>query len=206
MGNILNSQPDPKLISHLNNFHIKILNENEITKLNRFKFKVNFGQTNASLFTTYSYQKIGHDLKTDFILCKSESVDEIIENILNGDESIVHLSWDTYDSHYDYNGKLYLKDLINNPKISCYSIDLIEIHAHMTSKICKTLRRHSSIKNQDDQSYFVENDIIDGIVANFIVYPISKILLLTEIIMIYGLILDIRSNILNRYIKMLYYI
>jgi len=133
-------------------------------------------------------------------------VDEIIENILNGDESIAHLSWDTYDSHYDYNGKLYLQDLINNPKISCHSIDLIEIHAHFTSKQCKILRRHSSIKNQDDQSYFAENDIIDGIIANFIVYPVHKILLLTEIIMLHNLVPDIKSNILNRYVRTLYHI
>jgi hypothetical protein len=198
MGNILNTQSDPKLINHLN--------KKDHQQLEEFKLRVKLGQSNASLFTVYEYQKTPYRLKTDFILCKSSSVDEIIENILNGDESIAHLSWDTYDSHYDYNGKLYIKDLFMNPKISRHSIDLIEIHAHMTSKICKTLRRHPSLKNQDDQSSFNENNIIDGIIINFIVYPISKILLLTEIMIKYNLILDIKSNILNRYIRTLYHI
>lgn len=200
MGNIFNSEPDIKLIKHLNNFHIKILNNEERQKLEKFKYEVKLKQHNVSLFTTYPYQQINNYLSTNFILCKSSSVDEIIKNILLGDESITYLSWDFKEEK----DMLYIKDILCNPIISCYRLDLIEIHPNIMTKSCKILHKRHNLKSEDDFVYFSENYIIDGIMSNFVIYPINKILLLTDLLNYYN-ISDVKLNILNLYIRMLYY-
>ena len=200
MGNIFNLQPDIKLIKQLNNFHIKILNTDEHKKLERFKFEVKLKKHNVSLFTTYSYQQIDHYLPTNFILCKSSSVDEIIKNILLGEESITYLSWDSKEQK----NMLYIKDILCNPTISCYRLDLIEIHPNVMTRSCKTLHKRRNLKLEDDLVYFSENYIIDGILTNFVIYPINKILLLTDLVNYYN-ISDVKLNILNLYISMLYF-
>jgi hypothetical protein len=200
MGNIFNLQPDIKLIKQLNNFHIKILNIDEHKKLEKFKFEVKLKKHNVSLFTTYPYQQIDHYLPTNFILCKSSSVDEIIKNILLGEESITYLSWD----HEEQKNMLYIKDILCKPIISCYRLDLIEIIPNVMTKSCKTLHKRNNFKLEDDLIYFSENYIIDGIMTNFVIYPINKILLLTYLVNYYN-ILDIKLNILNLYINMLYF-
>ena len=199
MGNILNPKPDINLIRHLSNFHIKILNENEHRDLERFKFKVQSKEHDVSLFTTYEYQKIDHYFATNFMLCKSSSVDEVIKNVLLGEESIAHFFWD-YREEKDI---FHIKDILQKPTISCSKINLVEIHSNMTSKSCITLRNHHYLKNQDNRKYFSENDIIDGIISNFVTYPKYKILLLT-VLLSNNNIIDIRLNILNLYIRMLY--
>jgi len=198
MGNILKSQPDINLIKHLNNFYIKVLTEKEHRQLERFKFETKYKQNNNSLFTTYEYQRISSYLPTNFILCKSSTVDDIIKNILLGEESIAHLSWESGERKI-----LYIKDILMNPNISCHKVNLIEIHSILTSKSCKTLRNHPYLKNQDDRTYFSENDIINGIMTNFVIYPVSKMLLLTDLLLNHN-IFDIKLNILNLYISMLY--
>ena len=200
MGNILNSQPDINLINHLNNFHIKVLNKKEHEQLEKLKFENSLRVSNISLFTTYSYQTIDQCLRTNFILCKSLTIDEIIENIFLGKESISYFLWNHFIRK---KGTLYIKDILGDPFILSNKIDLIEMHSIVTSKSCKTLRNHPNLKMQDDQTYFSENDIIDGIMANFVIYPIKKILLL-NILLLKQNILDVKLNILNLYIKMLY--
>jgi hypothetical protein len=191
MGNILNSQSNIKLINHLNNFHIKVLNQKEHQELEKFRSNSKLKQNNMSLFTTYSYQKIGGCLPTNFILCKSSTVNEIIKNTLIGEESIAYLCW-----NYDQKEKvLFVKDILENLTLSSNKIDLIEIHSIKTSKSCKTLRFHPHIKKQDNQTCFSESYIINGIMDNFVIYPIKKILLNN---------LDVKSNILNLYIGLLY--
>lgn len=200
MGNILNLQSKNSVINHLNNFHIKLLNENEHKQLQKFKIETRLGQNNNTLFTTYPYQKIG-GLSANFILCKSKTVDEIIKNNLIGKESILHLSWNY--SLEKTQKTLSIKDFFVKPIISHYELDLIEIHSVITSKSCKTLLKHDNIKNQEDQTYFYENDIIDGIMVNFVIYPPKKILLLNYL-MLNNNILDVEPNILNLYITMIY--
>jgi hypothetical protein len=196
MGNILNSQPNIKLIRYLNNFHIKFLNVNDHIKLEEFKFKATLNLNDISLFTTYEYQKIYHHLPTNFILCRSLSVNEIIENTLFGDESIAYISYDCIGKQKIFN----IKDILGRTKISCYEVDLIEIHKNITSKSCKTLQNHRYLNLQDDQTYFSENDLIDGIMSNFVYYPINKKLLIDKIISND----DIKFHIFNLYINLLY--
>ena len=199
MGNILDSQPNIKLINHLNNFHIKLLNQKEHQELEKFRFNSKLKQNNMSLFTTYSHQTIGSYLPTNFILCKSSTVNEIIKNTLIGEESIGYLCWNQKEKI------LSIKDIFQNLTLSSNKIDLIEMHSITTSKSCKTLRFHSHIKNQDDQTCFSESYIINGIMDNFVIYPIKKILLLDDLSLNNNIILDVKSNILNLYIRMLYH-
>lgn len=200
MGNIINQQPDIKLLKHLDNFHIKILTKDEIHKLEEFRFRSQFNENSVKLFTTYEYQKIRWSLRINFILCKSKSIDDIIKNITLGYESIAYMSWDYHKSK----DPLYVNDIWTKTKISAYDIDLVEMHATKTSKSCKTLRYHDYLKYQDDKSFYQENDLIDGIIFNFVYYPIIKNLLLTQIIKNYNIPTDIRLHILMLYIRSLY--
>lgn len=196
MGNILNFEPDVKLIRHLDNFHIKILNKYEHRQLEQFKFDILYRQNNVKLYTTYEYQKIGYNIPTNFILCKSSSIEDIIENTKLGSESIAYISWD----YHEHKKILSINNILENPRISCYKLDLIEMHAIGTLRDCKTLRNHYFRENQDDQTYFKENNIIKGILYNFGYCPIQKSLLLNHIIEHN----DIRSYIFKLYVRMLY--
>jgi len=201
MGNVFQLYPDDTIIKHLNNYHIKILNKNELVALDRFKEHTKFYNNGNSIFTTYPYQKLMPSLDTDFILCKSKTVDQIIENCINGTESIIHVC-------YSYNGytihkQLSIKNFINGSIKSPFKLDLIELHAIITSKSCKTFLKHDNLTNQDDQNYFLENDIINSIIDNFVNYPINKILLLNYLLFNFN-ILDVRLTILNLYISMIY--
>lgn len=194
MGNIFSININVELRNHLNDFRILYLSEDDHIKLRRFKFGVEHGDNKCHMYTTYDYQTIDYNIATDFILCQSSSIDKIIENVKLGKESLAYLKWDFHEGK----DMFMLKNILDE-KISCYKVDLIEIHVINTLKSCKTLRYHKKFNAQDDKSYFKENDIIDCILYQFMYYPLQKKLLLTTLIM-----KDIQDYIFNIYIQQLY--
>lgn len=198
MGNLINHQPNRELLSHLNNFHIKLLTYDEHKQFEKFRINSMDKLNSATLYTLYKYQKPDDLYESDFILCKSDSIDDIIANTLSGHESVSYI-W--------YAGvrcpQLSIKCFLSN-KISRDELSLVEMHILETVKSCKTLRQYNNVKNQDDISQFTRSDLIDGIMDNFVYYPPIKSLLLTCIIDYYNVIPDVRLHIFNIYVRMLY--
>ena len=189
MGNF--NGPDKRLIDHLNQFRIKILTKEEHRQLELLKFD-SLQNNHIKLHTVYKYQKIGYDIRSDFILCQSSSsnipysnVQDIIKNVKLGKECIAYLQWD-----YKEKRKMLIGNLLKNHHVSCYKIDLIEMRPR------ESFVHYCKVR----QSYFSENDHIDAIIANFISYPIQKKLILSQIINHN----DIQGYIFKIYVKMLY--
>lgn len=194
MGNLFSKKPSFQLVDQLNHYHIKLLNKEDDKKFGTFKFGVDYLHNGCYLYTTYDYQKIGFD--TDFILCQSSSIDKVISNIKLGKETVAYIKWNPHEEK-----NMCWKDILSN-HISCYDIDLVEMHIIDTLSTCKSLRYHNNVKNQHNKYYFKENDIIDGIIYHFIHTPIQQKIILNRLFAI----TDIHNYIFRLYIQHYYFI
>lgn len=193
MGNIFAKKVNIKLLKYLADFHIKNLGIDESTKIKTLTFESFEDNPNTSLIgNSISWEDL-MSIPVNFILCKSQTIDDIVENTKQGYDSVCYI----------YCSKMPLcefsvKDLWLK---SSTKLSIIEIQSTEMSPLHKTLLRDPDLKC--NYKTYRTDELINGILVNFVYYPIIKNLLLTLILDNY-IINDIRLHILNLYIRLLY--